>query len=48
MNNYTIEIIFIMIANYDQDAVRTAEIIKSDLNDDLFKNVKNIDKSSLI
>jgi len=48
MNDCIIEITFIMIVSYDQDAVRTAEIIKNDLNNDLFKNVKNIDKSSLI
>jgi len=48
MNNYIIEITFIMIASYDWDAVRTVEIIKNDLNDDLFKNVKNIDESSMI
>jgi len=48
MNNYIIEITFIMIASYDQDAVKTAEIIKNDLNDDLFKNVKNINESSMI
>jgi len=48
MNNCIIEITFITIASYDWDAVRTAEIIKNDLNDDLFKNVKNTDESSLI
>ena len=47
-NNYTIEITSVMIASYGQDVVKTAEIIKNDLNNDLFKNVKNTDKSSLI
>ena len=47
-DNCTIEIISVMIVSYDWDAVRTAEIIKNDLNDDLFKNIKNIDESSLI
>jgi len=48
MSNYTIKITSIMIASYDWDAVRTVKIIKSDLNNDLFKNVKNINKSSMI
>ena len=48
MNNCIIEITSVTIANYDQNAVRTAEIMKSDLNDDLFKNIKNINESSLI
>jgi len=48
MNNYTIEIIFITIVSYDQDAVKTVKIIKNDLNNDLFKNVKNTDESSMI
>jgi len=48
MNNYTIEITSVTIASYDQDAAETAEIIKSILNNDLFKNVKNINKSSVI
>jgi len=48
MNNCIIEITLITIASYDQDAVRTVKIIKSDLNNNLFKNVKNINKSSLI
>ena len=37
-----------MIASYDWDAAETVIIIKNDLNNDLFKNVKNTDKSSLI
>jgi len=37
-----------MIANYDQNAAETIKIIKDDLNDDLFKNVKNINKSLMI
>jgi len=48
MSNYIIEITFIMIASYDQDAVRAVKIIKNDLNNDLFKNVKNTNESSLI
>ncbi len=48
MNNCTIEITSVTITNYDQDAVKTAEIIKNDLNNNLFKNVKNTDESSLI
>jgi len=48
INNYTIEIISVTIASYDWDAVKTVKIIKSDLNDNLFKNVKNINKSSII
>jgi len=48
MNDHTIEITLITIANYDQDAAETVKIIKSDLNNDLFKNVKNINKSSVI
>jgi len=43
-----IEITLTMIANYNQDAVKTAEIIKNDLNNDLFKNVKKTDESSVI
>jgi len=34
-----------MIASYSQDAAETVKIIKNDLNNDLFKNVKNINKS---
>jgi len=37
-----------MIVSYDQDAVKRVKIVKSDLNDDLFKNVKNTDESSMI
>jgi len=48
INNCIIEITFITIVNYDWDAVRTAEIIKSDLNNNLFKNVKNINKLLMI
>jgi len=48
MNNCIIEITLTMIANYDWDAVKTVKIIKSDLNDDLFKNVKNDNESSMI
>jgi len=48
INNHTIEITLITIASYSQDTAETAEIIKSDLNDDLFKNVKNINESSVI
>jgi len=48
MSNYIIEITFITIASYDQNAVRTVKIIKDDLNNNLFKNVKNTDESSLI
>jgi len=48
MSNYTIEITLITIANHDWDAVKTVKIIKNDLNNDLFKNVKNINKLSMI
>jgi len=48
ISNCTIEITFIIIASYDWDAVKTVKIIKSDLNKDLFKNIKNINKSSMI
>jgi len=48
MNNCIIEITSVTIVNYDWDAVKTVKIIKSDLNDDLFKNVKNINESSII
>jgi len=48
MSNHTIEITFITIVSYNQDAAETAEIIKSDLKNDLFKNVKNINESSVI
>jgi len=48
MNNHTIEITFVMIASYSQDAAETVKIIKSDLNNDLFKNMKNINESSMI
>ena len=48
MSNYTIEITFIMIASYDQDAVRIVKIIKNNLNNNLFKNVKNTDESLMI
>jgi len=43
-----IEITSVTIASYDWDVVRTVKIIKNDLNDDLFKNVKNTNKSSMI
>jgi len=48
INDYIIKITFIMIASYDQDAVKIVKIIKDDLNNNLFKNVKNINESSLI
>ncbi len=48
MSDHIIQITLTMIANYNQDAVRTVKIIKNDLNDDLFKNVKNTDESLLI
>jgi len=48
MNNYIIEITSVMIASYDWDAAETVKIIKNDLNNNLFKNVKNINKSSVI
>jgi len=48
ISNYIIEITLIMIASYDWDAVRIIKIIKSNLNDNLFKNVKNIDESLMI
>ncbi len=48
INDYIIEITSATIVSYDWDAVRTAEIIKSDLNDNLFKNVKNTNESSMI
>jgi len=48
INNCIIEITSVMIASYDWDVVRTVKIIKNDLNNDLFKNVKNINKSLVI
>ena len=36
------------ITNYEQDTAEAAEIIKSDITDDLFKNIKNINKSLMI
>jgi len=48
MNNCIIEITFTTIASYDQDAAEIVKIIKNDLNDDLFKNIKNINESSVI
>jgi len=48
INNCIIEITSATITSYDWDAVKTVKIIKSDLNDDLFKNVKNTDESSMI
>ena len=37
-----------MIASYDQDAARTVKIIKNNLNNNFFKNVKNINELSVI
>jgi hypothetical protein len=48
MNNHTIESTFTQIANYECDAAEAAEIIKNEINDDLFKNVKNINESLMI
>ena len=48
MNDCIIEITSDMIASYNWDAVKTIKIIKNDLNHDLFKNVKNINESSMI
>jgi len=48
MSDCIIEITSVTIASYSWEAAETAEIIKNDLNDDLFKNVKNINESSVI
>jgi len=48
MSNCIIEITLTTIVSYGQDAVRTVKIIKNDLNNDLFKNIKNINKFSMI
>ena len=48
MSDYIIEITSVMIANYDWDAAETVKIIKNDLNNNLFKNVKNINESLMI
>jgi len=36
------------MTNYEYNIVEAAEIIKNKINDDLFKNVKNIDELSKI
>jgi len=48
MNDYTIENIAAQIASYECDAVETIKIIKTDITNNIFKNVENINEFSII
>ena len=48
MSDCTIENTINQIVSYEHDAAGAAEIIKNEINDDLFKNVKNINEFSVI
>jgi len=48
MNNCTIENTAVQITSYECDAVEIIKIIKTDIIDNIFKNIKNIDEFLMI
>jgi len=48
MNNCIIKNIVAQITNYECDAVKVIKIIKTDIIDNMFTNVENIDELSVI